>query len=265
MLRLRSTLLLLFVGLLVTAPTVQAQSVDAVVNKMQANYEKQLDRIDTYIVETNLYTSYNKKVMTDGEATFETETKMKGAETAFASTTSHSTAYGLHFDRLKKHATYGGTKTIDGANCHVLEVKDPKALDAQMGDQAKRLTYYIDASEYVPVRMVMQTRGQGQAQAGSANEPTVTINMRDYKTVDGLTLPFRMEIQYDMNMSEQQKQQMQKMMEKMENMPAQQREQMKKMMGESQMEMMKQMMSGDPVVVEVQDVKVNAPLPDGVF
>jgi hypothetical protein len=36
------------------------------------------------------------------------------------------------------------------------------------------------------------------------------------------------------------------------------------MMGD-QMQMMKQMMSGEPIVVEVQSVQVNTTLPDGMF
>jgi hypothetical protein len=39
---------------------------------------------------------------------------------------------------------------------------------------------------------------------------------------------------------------------------------MEKMMGDK-MEMMQQMMSGEPIVVEVQSVEVNVELPDGVF
>jgi ClpP class serine protease len=73
-----------------------------------------------------------------------------------------------------------------------------------------------------------------------------------------------MEIQFDLNMSKQQRQQMKQMMEKMKNMPEQQRERMQQMMG-GQMDMLKQMMSDEPMVIEVQNVSVNANLPDGIF
>lgn len=265
MIRLRSTLLLAIAGVFLAGLTtpVQGQSVDAVVDKMRASHEKQLETVDSYIIKTNLYTSYTKKVTTNGEPTYQTETKMSDDGPAFASTTSRPTAYGLHFDRLKKHATYGGTTTVNGANAHVLHVDDPGKMDPEMGDQASSLTYYIDANRFLPARMVMTLKGQQQQ--GGAQAPTVTVNMMDYNTVDGLTVPYRMEIQYEMDMSKKQKDQMRAMMKKMEDMPAQQREQMKRMMGGEQMDMMKQMLSGDPVVVEVQDVQVNVPLPDDVF
>jgi hypothetical protein len=71
-------------------------------------------------------------------------------------------------------------------------------------------------------------------------------------------------MQFEMNMSEQQRQKMQQLMQQMENMPEQQRKQMERMMGD-QMKTMKQMMSGEPVVIEVQSVKVNTEIPSGIF
>jgi hypothetical protein len=264
MLRLRSSLCLLFVGLLAggLAVPVSAQSVESVVDEMQARYEQQMEVVDTYIVETNLYTSYNRKVMKDGTPTVETRTKMKRQDGAgFASTSTPSSAYGFQFDRLKAHATYAGTETIDGVRCHVLQVDDPSKVNPEMGgDDAVSMTYHVDAEQHVPIRMTMK---QEQKRRGT-QASTVTVNMRNYTTTDGLTLPHRMEVQVQMDMSEKQRKQMEQMMEKMETMPEQQRKQMEKMMGD-RMEMMKGMMSGDPVVVEVQSVQVNVDLPEGTF
>ena len=73
-----------------------------------------------------------------------------------------------------------------------------------------------------------------------------------------------MKIRVATNMSEEQRRQMQQMMEKMEQLPEQQRKQMEKMVG-NPMEMMKQMMSGEPIAIEVQSVQVNTNIPDGIF
>lgn len=262
-LRQRSLLLLLFAGLLAGSGPAAAQSVDVVVENMRTRYEQQLETVDTYVVETNLYTSYNRKVTHDGISTYESQTRMKGqGGSSLATSTTPSSAYGLQFDRLKEHATYGGTESIDGVRCHVLTVDDPSKVNPEMsrGD-AERMTYYVDAEQYVPVRLTMQTKQQGRR---GPTASTVTVNMKNYQTTDGLTLPHRMEMQFEADISEQQRQQMKKAMEQMENMPEQQRKQMEKMMG-GQMEMMKQMMAGDPIVVEVQSVQVNTELPDGVF
>lgn len=261
-LRLRSSLLLFFALLFGTVPA-PAQSVEAVVEQMRAQYERQLDAVNTYVVETNLYTSYNKKVMRDGSPTYESRTQMKGqSSNSFASGTTPSAAYGLQLDRLTQHAAYQGTETINGVRCHVLQVEAPSKVNPDMSaDEAESMTYYIDAERSVPSRILMKPKGRG-GQGPQAS--SVTINMRDYRTTDGLTLPFRMEFQIDMNMSEQQRQQMQQAMKQMENMPEAQRKQMESMMGD-QMQMMKQMMSGEPIVVEVESVQVNTELPDGMF
>lgn len=262
-----SPLLLLFVGLFLSgfAAPASAQSVASVVDNMQARYEQQLERVDTYVVKTNLYTSYNEKVMKEGEPTYRTQTKMSGEEgTSVASNSTPSTAPGLPFDRLKKHATYAGTEAVDGARCHVLQVDEPSKVNPEMKRQeAESMTYYIDAEQHVPARMVMRAKSRGKTQGG-VQASTVTIDMKNHKTVDGLTLPHRMEIQVEMDMSEQQRKQMKMIMQKMKNMPEQQRRQMRKRMGD-RMDMMKQMISEEPLIVEVQGVEVNTEIPENVF
>jgi len=261
-LRHRSGILLFAIALLIGAAPAAAQSVDSVVDNMRATYQQQIDAVDTYVVETTLYTSYSRKVTRDGSPTYENTTRLKGSgNTPFATTTTPTTAYGPQLDRLAQHATYGGTETVDGVLCHLLEVEEPAKINPEMaaGD-AERMTYYVDAERHVPTRIhfTPSQRGQGPRPSG------VTINMRDYRTTDGLTLPYRMEFQIEMEMSEQQRAQMEQALKQMENLSAQQRKQMQKMMG-GQMDVMRQMMSGEPIVVEVQRVEVNTDLPDGVF
>ncbi len=252
----------LVLSLLLGAGPASAQSVASVVDDMQAAYDRQLETVDTYIVETNLYTAYNRKVMQGGGPTYRTRTRMKGSEaSSFAANTTPSAAYGMQFDALRQHATHAGTEPIGGTRCHVLQVENPSAVDSDMGESAERLTYYVDAERSVPVQMVMQNTPSGPQGPGGAS---VTVNFTNYQTTDGLTLPHRMEIQVATDMSEEQRRQMQQMMEKMEQLPEQQRKQMEKMMG-NQMEMMKQVMSGEPIAIEVQSVQVNVDLPDGVF
>jgi len=73
-----------------------------------------------------------------------------------------------------------------------------------------------------------------------------------------------MDIHLDANISDEQRRKMKQTMQKMENLPEQQRKQMENMMG-SQMEMMKQIMAGDPITIDVQSVEVNAEIPEGMF
>ena len=254
--------LLLALALLVGAAPAPAQDVDSVVDNLRATYQQQLDAVDTYVVETNLYTSYSRKVTRDGSPTYENTTRLKGSgNTPFATGTTPTAAYGLQLDRLAQHASYAGTETVDGVLCHILEIEEPEKVNPEMaaGD-AERMTYYVDAERHVPARIHLtpSQRGQGPRPSG------VTINLRDYRTTDGLTLPYRMEFQIEMEMSEQQRAQMEQALKQMEGMSEQQRQQMQKMMG-GQMDVMRQMMSGEPIVVEVQRVEVNTELPEGVF
>lgn len=238
-----------------------AQSVESIVEEMRAVQNEQFKGVDTYIVKTTHYTSYNKKTGKGNPPTFRTETRMKSEANANVDVGTPSKAYGPQLDHLKQHATYEGTETVNGTQCHVLRVD---TLPNQSGNRANAqgITYYVDASRHLISRMTMETQGQGQG-AGS-KQKVVTVNLKNYTTTDGLTLPHRMEVNFDLNMSKQQRQQMKQMMEKMKNMPKQQRERMQQMMG-GQMDMLKQMMSDEPVVVEVQTVTVNSDLPDGVF
>ena len=71
-------------------------------------------------------------------------------------------------------------------------------------------------------------------------------------------------MQTKMDMSEKQRRQMKKMMKQMENLPESQREMMKNQMSMS-FDRMKRIVSGEPMMVEVQDVRVNEGIPEGVF
>ena len=261
--RRRSVGLVLIVGLFLAGPLpAAAQSVDAVIEPLRARYQEQLASVDTYVVETTLYTSYHRKVMRDGAPTYESATQLKGSEgSPYATSTTPADTYDLQLDRLQQYATYVGTETIDGIRSHVLRVDEPEQVNPDMGAaEAESLTYYIDAEQFVPVRLLLTPTPTGRGPAPSS----VTINMRDYRTTDGLTLPHRMEFQVNMDLSDEQRREMERALKQMESMPAQQRRMMEKMMGD-QMDMMKQMMGGEPIVVEVQRVEVNTEIPEGVF
>lgn len=265
MLRPRSLVCLLCIGLLAVAPlSAAAQSVESIVDNMEATYNQQLETVDTYIVETNLYTSYNRKSEKAGTKAYESKTEMnEEGGASFAASTTPSTAYSLRFDRLKKHATYSGTETVNGTTTHVLNVDDPSKVSTEIGEGgAEKITYYVDAEQHVPIRLLMKSKGDGGGK--SPKTSTVTVNLKDYRNVDGLTLPYRMEFQFEMDLTEKEKKQMAMMIKKLESMPEKDSERMKRMMGD-QIDMMKQMLSGEPMVIEVQDVKVNTEIPAGVF
>ena len=45
---------------------------------MKAQYQDQLENVDSYVVETSMYTLYHRKAMNDRAPALETEVKMTG-------------------------------------------------------------------------------------------------------------------------------------------------------------------------------------------
>lgn len=253
----------LLLSVFLVAPPVAAQSAQSVVDEMRARHDAQLDAVDNYVVETTLYTSYHRKVTQDGQATYETTTRMTGESEmlrTMGSTPTTTSAGPAYLDRLAEHASYIGTETVNGTRSHVLRVTDPGAVFDGASNETETMDYYVDADAYVPLRMVMTMAPQNEG-----NGPTsMTITFSDYRTVDGLTLPYVMEMTMDLGMSEEQRRQLQQMQEKLEQMPERQREQMKRMMGQ-RFEQMQNMVAGEPTTIEVQSVRVNEGLPEGIF
>jgi outer membrane lipoprotein-sorting protein len=276
-------------ALCLLVPPAAAQSVESVVDRMKQRYRDQIASVDNYVVETDLYTSYHRKVMKDGTPSFETATRLKGqgGGTPFGGAQSPaSQAQFEHLDRLARHATYGGTETVDGAPAHVLRVDDPSKVDPSMSSRAERLTYYVDAEQYLPVRIQMEMppmqggpmgggaasppggSAQGGSAQGEASGPPqrVTIDLLDYRSVEGLMIPYTMKIEtnLDETLTPQQRQQLEQLQKKLEQMPESQRKQMERMLGD-QMERLQKMAAGEPTTIQVRDVRVNEGLPDGVF
>jgi outer membrane lipoprotein-sorting protein len=258
---LRRTLAVLL-PLLLLAPVAQAQSAASVVNEMRAWYENEFASIDTYVVETNLYTAYHRKVEDGERPEFETVTRLNGQDRSFAGM-SPSTTQGPfdYIDALAEHGTHAGMETIDGTPCHILRVDDPSKLDASLGANAKQLTYYVSADDSRPRRMVFTVQVNDEA-----DPQDVTVNLSDYRTVDGLTLPWTMEMKTNLgaSLTPEQRKELEAMRTKLKNMPERQRKIMERMMGD-QMEQLEKMASGEPTVIEVKNVSVNPPIPDDVF
>lgn len=262
------------------ASTVSAQSVDAVVNEMRARYQAQLETVDTYIVETNQYTSYHRKTTRDGDATYETEMQWKdsGGGMFSGAGAMPSLQPGLaQLDTLAQKASYLGTETVDGRPCHVLRIDDPAALSGNRmpamnanAPQQGETRLYIDAEQYVPLRLESEVSVERN---GESQTLRPRILLSDYRTTDGLTLPWSMEMKMenlDATISaeerKQARQSLEEMEQRMQEMPEEQRQMMEGMM-KNQLEQLRNILDEGSIqfAIEVQDVQVNAPLPDDVF
>ena len=256
----------------VTPLTAQAQSVEEVIDNMKAVHAQQLDAVDDYIIETNQYTSYHQKPSDDAES-YVTETEWaQGAgmlENAPIQFQSHRIDPD-DLDRFADHATYGGEETIEGTRVHTLVVEDASAMLEEAPQQeaamSGSMTLYVHAENHVPVRV--EYTGQMQQQ-GETVEVNPVIRFLDYRTIDGLTVPHRIEMTMadldDIMTAEQQemaRQNIDQMEERMDQMSEEQRAMM-----EEQVEQMRQILEdgGIEFTVEVSDVTVNEGIPDDRF
>ena len=155
------------------------------------------------------------------------------------------------YGKIGDHGTYVGTEMIDGIECHVIRVDDPGKVDENLS-QASEITYFVGVNDNFLHRMHMV----GISPEGDGG---MTMNMKDYRTIEGVSLPFRMEMITEM--SDEQRQQMEQMKEQMEGMPEAQRKRMEQMMGDQ----LNNLMNNEPIVIEVTEVVVNGDIPEGVF
>lgn len=274
--------LLVLAGFWAPVPA-SAQSVDAVISQMKQKYEQQLAAVDNYIIETDKYTTYHRKVTKDGTATYESTTQWTESEGMMGGFTMDDAGFTQpgegDLDRFAQNARYAGTETIDGVRTHVLIVDDPSALDDEMPTQDEMegnvevgaLTFYVHADEYVPVRVEYDATFTHED--GESQQMTAVMTFRNYRTVDGLTIPYNTTMQMDnlnASISPEDREEARKGLEEMEKQMAQ--------MDEQQRKMMERMMSGQldklrkiieegtiEYAIEVQDVQVNSGIPDGVF
>jgi outer membrane lipoprotein-sorting protein len=271
---------LLFILLLTGTMPAMGQSVQAVVDAMKARYQQELEAVDTYIIETDQYTSYHRKTTQGSGPMYETAMRWHGEGSGFfrgAGATPSLQPSLAQLDTLAQVATYEGTETIDGRRCHILRIDDLSALSASQlppmaegTDDQGSMRMYIDAERSVPLRMEMEVT---MTQDGETRTLRPRVVFSDYRTTDGLMLPWMMEMTMDnLNASmspeerEQARRSLEEMEQRLEQLPEEQRRMMEGAM-KGQLDQLRSMLDEGTIrfAVEVQDVQVNTPLPDGVF
>jgi hypothetical protein len=155
-------------------------------------------------------------------------------------------------------ATLIDTETVDGRNAYHLRADNIGQVQEANGSEFKMdtINIWIDAREYVPLRMTME----GTLTADGQTRPMTIENIQtDYRTVPGsrmyesyrqvMKISGMMDPAQEAEMREAVKQ-MAELEKQMASMPASQRKMMEKMMG-PQLEMMKSMASGGGFQTEV--------------
>lgn len=226
-----------------------AQTAASVMEDVRSTAEAMFADVDTYVMKTDMYTAYYKKEDGGGPLDFRSAMQMNGQNRPMGGQAVQNQYE--QYEKIAEHGEYVGTETVNGIECHVIRVSDPSKIDENLST-ANEITYFVGVNDNYMHRMHM-------AGMNPQGDGGMTMDMKDYQTVDGLSLPFRMEMMTEM--SAEQRQQMQQMKKQMESMPEAQRERMQKMMGDQ----MEKLMNNEPIVIEVTEVVVNGDIPDGVF
>lgn len=174
------------------------------------------------------------------------------------------------YARLAERAELVGTETVDGEECHVIEVTELEGTGlaglgpagSGNGWSAERLRMWIDTGDHVPRRMTVEgTMGA----EGGGRPASFAVSFLDYRTVEGMLHPFRMRMETEgmapgMSAEERarMKESMAEMRKQMESMSARQRKMMEQMMG-GQLEKMEEMLTTGAMdfTVRVQEIRVN--------
>lgn len=189
--------------LVVLSSTAFAQTPQQIFDRMIEQYTNSIEDIETMMMVTRMEgfmetedpdTTYYRKVVTDGYPTMQVVSS--GSETPATN------YYNLqeNYDALVENAQYEGTETVDGKEAHVLFFEDVSVLyddmvttpeDQQQQAEPQSGRMYIDAEDYIPLRMNFDIAFDGEY-SGSAD-----IQMKDIREVDGMLVPFLMEMKIE--------------------------------------------------------------------
>lgn len=178
-----------------------AQSPQQILDRMIEQYTNSIEDVETMmmvsrmegIVETEPDTTYYRKVMTDGFPNMQVVNSNSETPTA--------NYYNIqeNYDALVENATYEGTEMVNGRETHVLFIEDvsvlydemvttPEGQEEQAQAEPQNGRMYIDTEDYIPLRMNFDIN-YDEEYTGSTD-----IVMSDIRNVDGMMIPFQMEM-----------------------------------------------------------------------
>jgi hypothetical protein len=169
-----------------------------------------------------------------------------------------------------ERATYKGRETVDGQAVHVIGIDDMqgirfgRGMTPQNADfEPRRATLYVDTRLSVPRRMILEGRLRNE---GKTTDVTMTVDMLDYREVEGMLHPFRSQVRIDglgQAVDPKMRKEYEEMKKQLAEMPESERKMVEQMM-QGQMAQMEKMMGGDGgmnVELVVTELRVNQGAP----
>lgn len=252
-----------------------AQSPREILDTMIEQYTNSIEHVETMMMitrmegfmETDSDTTYYRKVETDGFPTLQAVNA--------DSNTPASSYYNFqeNYDALVENSTYEGTETVNGREAYVLFIEDVTALyddvvttpeGQQEEAQPQSGRMYIDTDDYIPVRMSFDINYDGEYTG------TADMVMSDIRNVDGMLIPFMMEMKIEgisgsmstEDMAEAQ-QSMKQFEEQMENATGLQKRIMESTL-KPQMERLQKILEEGAMTMRtiIEDVQTNVTIPE---
>lgn len=272
--------LLLLIGSFVPLPAFAADA-QGIIDKVVTLQEERREGVDRYIVEQEAmgYVSkitFERTTVTgpDGEPvdTFRMvlpdEMMQQGEDPVMSQDDFEDMAQEAVYSiaAFSESAELVGTETVDGRKAYHLVAENlerTRSFDENQEFTLQTINAWIDADEYVPLKLVMD----GTLDTDGTPRPmTIETIERDYRTVPGSNMyePYEQVMRLTGEMADETKRQMEEARAQLEEfdrqmaeMPESQRNMMMNMMGE-QIEMMRKMAAGDgiEIVTTVRSITV---------
>jgi hypothetical protein len=242
------------------AGSAAAQSPKEIFDNMLAEYERRIANVDNYTVVQEMMgveaVMYYEKEIENGRPLMRLrQNRVAGMTSDSDDEDTFAEMYKM-VPELVAHATYAGRDEVDGHAVHVIEVEDLDQIDfgQEMGDEdftPQHGTFFIDTELWIPRRMMFA----GEAEtADGPRTVTSTIDLLDYREIDGMLHPFATSITVEgigAVVDPEMRAQYEEMKKQLAELPEAQRAMAERMM-KGQMEQIEQMMEGGDDTMTVQ-------------
>jgi hypothetical protein len=201
--------LAVLVAMVLSFADLGAQTVQQIVNNAKAAAVRRAASVNNYTVVQDMNglesTIYYEKQMVDGFPVFTSRradlnlpgARGRGGRGSGEDEAMRKASSVMATKEFVERAKLQGTETVDGKRTYKILVENLGTLEAFRGMAAnsnvqvtpKTMTMNIDATEYVPIRLIL-TMSVAMG-GGSAQDMSMTSTMTDYRNVQGVLHPFR--------------------------------------------------------------------------
>jgi outer membrane lipoprotein-sorting protein len=278
----------------------EEMTAEKVIQNCVDSYEKQMKGVKDITTVTDKWTTYQKWMTIEGKTVCKTRNEMEVMGKKFVTiydgvyqwqqdpvsgeVTKEAIGYNPSemMENLKTADTqYGGTEKIDGYKTYILSIKDMTKLMGFTKQEKKEIKeektkasgkIWVDAKDWVIRKM--EVAGEGVDEKGKKGTVKITTEMKDFRKVNGLLIPYRMvttmggegipKPKLSPKEEQEMREQLAEMQERLKEMSPEERKMVEKMM-KPQMEQMEKMLGGGGEVTEVKKVTINTGLSDDLF